>query len=146
MNYTCKFSENGRPSSVHGSLVKFYISSLLYFSLLTFYPLLISSFLLNYCFLQFCRKWSSNSSSSSSQSTVQPVITNTIVTPAPESPTVDNSSQNAEVTDGEWTYDPNEPRYCLCNQVSYGDMVACDNEDVSIFVIFNMIWNNLQVN
>lgn len=38
--------------------------------------------------------------------------------------------------DGEnpdWTYDPNEPRYCLCNQVSYGDMVACDNEDVSTF-------------
>lgn len=31
----------------------------------------------------------------------------------------------------EW-YDPNEPRYCICNQVSYGDMVACDNEDVSI--------------
>lgn len=29
----------------------------------------------------------------------------------------------------DWTYDPNEPRYCICNQVSYGDMVACDNED-----------------
>lgn len=41
------------------------------------------------------------------------------------------STQAAEVTDGEWTYDPNEPRYCLCNQVSYGDMVACDNVDVS---------------
>merc|ERR1712012_70299 len=25
--------------------------------------------------------------------------------------------------------DPNEPRYCICNQVSYGDMVACDNAD-----------------
>lgn len=36
---------------------------------------------------------------------------------------------NAENPD--WTYDPNEPRYCVCNQVSYGDMVACDNEDVS---------------
>lgn len=81
------------------------------------------------------RKWSSNSSSSSSQGAVQPVVTNTIVTPAPESPTIDNSSQNAEVTDGEWTYDPNEPRYCLCNQVSYGDMVACDNEDVSIYIL-----------
>lgn len=33
-----------------------------------------------------------------------------------------------QTTDGEWTYDPNEPRYCICNQVSYGDMVACDNE------------------
>ncbi|KAI8138762.1 hypothetical protein BJV82DRAFT_522916 [Fennellomyces sp. T-0311] len=25
--------------------------------------------------------------------------------------------------------DPNEPRYCICNQVSYGDMVACDGEN-----------------
>ncbi len=31
----------------------------------------------------------------------------------------------------EWNYDPSEPRYCICNQVSYGDMVACDNVDVS---------------
>lgn len=31
--------------------------------------------------------------------------------------------------DQEWNYDPSEPRYCMCNQVSYGDMVACDNED-----------------
>lgn len=28
--------------------------------------------------------------------------------------------------------DPNEPTYCLCNQVSYGDMVACDNPDCKI--------------
>ena len=34
--------------------------------------------------------------------------------------------------DQDWNYDPSEPRYCVCNQVSYGDMVACDNEDVSI--------------
>eukprot|EP00057_Strongylocentrotus_purpuratus_P010112 XP_011664586.1 PREDICTED: inhibitor of growth protein 3-like [Strongylocentrotus purpuratus] len=27
----------------------------------------------------------------------------------------------------DWTFDPNEPRYCLCNQVSYGEMVGCDN-------------------
>jgi len=25
--------------------------------------------------------------------------------------------------------DPHEPRYCYCNQVSYGEMIACDNED-----------------
>lgn len=30
-----------------------------------------------------------------------------------------------------WNVDPNEPRYCLCNDVSYGEMVGCDNEDVS---------------
>ncbi|KRT78862.1 PHD finger motif containing protein [Oryctes borbonicus] len=67
----------------------------------------------------------SNSSSSNSNSTGHG---NGVA--APESPAVDTSSaQGTEVTDGEWSYDPNEPRYCLCNQVSYGDMVACDNED-----------------
>lgn len=24
--------------------------------------------------------------------------------------------------------DPNEPTYCLCHQVSYGEMIGCDNE------------------
>ncbi|XP_058201115.1 PHD finger protein ING1 isoform X1 [Rhododendron vialii] len=37
--------------------------------------------------------------------------------------------------------DPNEPTYCFCNQVSYGEMVACDNPDVcihsSIYLIFS---------
>ncbi|RUP51396.1 hypothetical protein BC936DRAFT_148419 [Jimgerdemannia flammicorona] len=28
--------------------------------------------------------------------------------------------------------DPNEPLYCYCQQVSYGEMVACDNEDCEI--------------
>ncbi|KAK4857231.1 hypothetical protein QYF36_025933 [Acer negundo] len=28
--------------------------------------------------------------------------------------------------------DPNEPTYCLCNQVSYGEMVACDNQECKI--------------
>ncbi len=27
--------------------------------------------------------------------------------------------------------DPNEPTYCLCNQVSFGEMIGCDNDDVS---------------
>lgn len=36
-----------------------------------------------------------------------------------------------QTAEGEWTYDPNEPRYCICNQVSYGEMVACDNAEVS---------------
>lgn len=35
-----------------------------------------------------------------------------------------------QTPDGEWTYDPNEPRYCICNQISYGEMVACDNSEV----------------
>jgi len=31
--------------------------------------------------------------------------------------------------------DPNEPTYCLCNQVSYGEMIACDNPGVSILIL-----------
>lgn len=42
-----------------------------------------------------------------------------------------------QTPDGEWTYDPNEPRYCICNQVSYGEMVACDNAEVFIeYILF----------
>ena len=28
--------------------------------------------------------------------------------------------------------DPDEPTYCLCQQVSFGEMIGCDNEDVSV--------------
>ena len=24
--------------------------------------------------------------------------------------------------------DPNEPKYCICNRVSFGEMIACENE------------------
>ena len=27
--------------------------------------------------------------------------------------------------------DPDEPTYCLCNQVSFGEMIGCDNDEVS---------------
>jgi len=33
--------------------------------------------------------------------------------------------------------DPNEPKFCLCNQVSFGQMIGCDNPDVSIVIFFN---------
>ncbi|CCM06380.1 uncharacterized protein FIBRA_08639 [Fibroporia radiculosa] len=29
---------------------------------------------------------------------------------------------------GDMPIDPNEPRYCYCNQVSYGEMIACDRD------------------
>ncbi|XP_013400628.1 inhibitor of growth protein 3 [Lingula anatina] len=59
----------------------------------------------------------------------------TAATPAPPTtveemvtePFLDENGQQ-----GEWSYDPNEPRYCVCNQVSYGDMVGCDNQDCPI--------------
>lgn len=28
--------------------------------------------------------------------------------------------------------DPNEPTYCLCHQVSYGEMIGCDNTECPI--------------
>lgn len=34
--------------------------------------------------------------------------------------------------------DPNEPTYCLCHQVSYGEMIGCDNTDVS-FVLWPLL-------
>ena len=69
---------------------------------------------------------------------------------------INDSGMVVEQTpEGEWVYDPNEPRYCICNQVSYGEMVACDNEDViscytdqlhkilinSLFFYYSVPWN-----
>lgn len=48
-------------------------------------------------------------------------IQNTLVIPEPVQDTV-----------GWLDVDPNEPRYCLCNQVSYGEMVGCDNAECPI--------------
>lgn len=39
-------------------------------------------------------------------------------------------AQPADVLD--MPIDPNEPTYCICQQVSYGEMVGCDNEECSI--------------
>lgn len=39
-------------------------------------------------------------------------------------------THTAEVLD--MPVDPNEPTYCLCNQVSYGEMIGCDNPDCPI--------------
>lgn len=30
--------------------------------------------------------------------------------------------------------DPYEPKYCFCNQVSFGKMIECDNPGVNIFI------------
>ncbi|KAF6141157.1 hypothetical protein GIB67_006602 [Kingdonia uniflora] len=39
---------------------------------------------------------------------------------------------DAPTMDLDLPVDPNEPTYCFCKQVSYGEMVACDNEDCNI--------------
>ncbi|XP_073961899.1 inhibitor of growth family, member 3 [Choristoneura fumiferana] len=74
------------------------------------------------------KSYSTTLAPSHSQQVVAPVASRS------SSPTVvmNNVVNNVaieEPMEEEWTYDPNEPRYCICNQVSYGDMVACDNQD-----------------
>lgn len=64
---------------------------------------------------------SSLSSCSSSSALAQELSQQAAVLPEAEA--------NSQV---DWTYDPNEPRYCICNQVSYGEMVGCDNTDCPI--------------
>lgn len=62
--------------------------------------------------------------------------------------TVVNNVAIEEPMEEEWTYDPNEPRYCICNQVSYGHMVACDNQDVSCVFLLSrtyIILNKLRI-
>lgn len=40
------------------------------------------------------------------------------------------SSTTPTTMDLDLPVDPNEPTYCICNQVSFGEMVACDNPNV----------------
>lgn len=42
--------------------------------------------------------------------------------------------------------DPNEPTYCLCSQVSYGEMIGCDNSDVSNRFVYLYIYVHTQIN
>lgn len=37
--------------------------------------------------------------------------------------------------------DPNEPTYCFCNQVSFGEMIACDNPNVINFININNLFS-----
>jgi len=44
--------------------------------------------------------------------------------------------------------DPNEPTYCICNQVSFGEMVACDNNAVWLLetnVSFHIVRHSLRL-
>ncbi|KAH8412496.1 hypothetical protein KR009_002515 [Drosophila setifemur] len=41
-----------------------------------------------------------------------------------------NATHPSDVMD--MPVDPNEPTYCLCHQVSYGEMIGCDNPDCPI--------------
>ncbi|XP_036396481.1 inhibitor of growth protein 1-like [Megalops cyprinoides] len=37
-----------------------------------------------------------------------------------------------EASPADLPIDPNEPTYCLCDQVSYGEMIGCDNDECPI--------------
>lgn len=45
------------------------------------------------------------------------------------------ASASEAVDDAVMEADPDEPRYCICNEVAFGDMVACDNKKVRVFLI-----------
>lgn len=73
------------------------------------------------------------------------VTTAGAVTPPTPTPSTEEATPEAPADETsapvDWSYDPNEPRYCLCNQVSYGNMVGCDNPNVSYsFKIKNSLY------
>lgn len=41
-------------------------------------------------------------------------------------------AQEVEIDDEGKIVDPNEPRYCLCNRVSFGMMIQCDNDNCKL--------------
>ncbi|RPA80993.1 hypothetical protein BJ508DRAFT_415024 [Ascobolus immersus RN42] len=61
--------------------------------------------------------------SQSATSQMAPILPPPPPPPPPQPQTVPDDS-GSEETDP----DPDEPRYCICNGVSYGQMVACDSE------------------
>jgi inhibitor of growth protein 4 len=60
----------------------------------------------------------------------------TQVTKATETVATTPLAHPSEVLD--MPVDPNEPTYCLCHQVSYGEMIACEYPDVSCFYLINI--------
>lgn len=42
------------------------------------------------------------------------------------------AKQEREASPADLPIDPNEPTYCLCEQVSYGEMIGCDNDECPI--------------
>ncbi|XP_010511155.1 PREDICTED: PHD finger protein ING2-like isoform X2 [Camelina sativa] len=53
-----------------------------------------------------------------------------VLPPLPIVPKQEKRSNRKDLTPiDEQPIDPNEPTYCVCHQVSFGDMIACDNEN-----------------
>lgn len=72
---------------------------------------------------------SSNKKQKKKHNSVSNLSTATVMeaSPAPSEDLLQDALMDPNSENPDWTYDPNEPRYCICDQVSYGDMVACDN-------------------
>jgi Inhibitor of growth proteins N-terminal histone-binding len=52
------------------------------------------------------------------------------------------SNKKEEKREEESDVDADEERYCICGDVSYGTMIACDNDAVSFVIsIYVLIWN-----
>lgn len=45
---------------------------------------------------------------------------------------ISNSSEVLVLSNKIEAIDPNEPVYCTCKQIAFGDMIACDNDDCPI--------------
>eukprot|EP00794_Sanderia_malayensis_P006003 gene6003-6701_t len=71
---------------------------------------------------------SQHQSSKSRKRNHRSVTTTPVATPL--APVVEDQAMGSSSLD--WVPEPNEPTYCLCNQVSYGEMVGCDNPDCPI--------------
>ncbi|KAI5943021.1 Inhibitor of growth protein 3 [Manis javanica] len=70
---------------------------------------------------------SQQSPSSSSSSSLSPCSHHQLLYKKCQQTTVVPESDSSSQVDG--TCDPNEPPYCVCNQVSSGEMGGCDNHD-----------------
>eukprot|EP00299_Pterocystis_sp_00344_P009357 c3915_g1_i1.p1 GENE.c3915_g1_i1~~c3915_g1_i1.p1 ORF type:complete len:166 (+),score=33.24 c3915_g1_i1:217-714(+) len=44
----------------------------------------------------------------------------------------DNQTKEDDSKDVDMPIDPNEPTYCICHRVSFGEMVACDNPECKV--------------
>ncbi|KAN0047676.1 hypothetical protein ACTA71_002061 [Dictyostelium dimigraforme] len=75
---------------------------------------------------------SSSSSSSSLSSRKQKSIAQDITSITGNNGDADVRVFNANPNDLDLAIDPNEPTYCFCNRVSFGEMVGCENPDCKI--------------
>ncbi|XP_054268462.1 inhibitor of growth protein 3-like isoform X1 [Macrosteles quadrilineatus] len=64
-----------------------------------------------------------NKKKSTTSTSVQPSL------PANLQMSSQSSTESSSSSRNDVSYDANEPRYCICNEVAYGGMVACDNKN-----------------